>query len=236
MYYLNQNAQTRIKSWISASLFAILFGGTLFTTLMPQTVSAANCSTSFFGIPAWYEGLVDANCKVVDPAVVGGLSNFIWRIALNIVEMGLLVSGYIAVGFIIYGGFKYITSMGSPEKSANARQTIFNAVIGLVIAVSSIAIVHVVAATLVGGAVDPTTGLPVVAADSATLANILNTVYFWAGSIAVLMIVIGGVLYVTSGGNPSNVTKAKDTIIYSLVGLVVIILAFSITQFVLGLL
>jgi hypothetical protein len=48
------------------------------------------------------------------------------------------------------------------------------------------------------------------------------------------MIVIGGIKYTTSNGDSSAITSAKNTILYSVVGLVVAILAFAIVNFVLG--
>ncbi|PID32610.1 hypothetical protein CR956_01535, partial [Candidatus Saccharibacteria bacterium] len=42
-----------------------------------------------------------------------------------------------------------------------------------------------------------------------TLFEILNTIYFLGGAIAVLIIVIGGYIFVTSGGNPENIKRAK---------------------------
>lgn len=64
--------------------------------------------------------------------------------------------------------------------------------------------------------------------------NVLNTVYVWAGIIAVLIIVIAGFLYVTADGDSSQIKRAKDAILGAAVGLIVIIMAFVITQFVVG--
>ena len=64
--------------------------------------------------------------------------------------------------------------------------------------------------------------------------NVLNTVYFWVGIIAVIFIIIGGVNYTISQGDPGKVAKAKSTILYAIVGLVVSLLAFAITEFVLN--
>lgn len=69
---------------------------------------------------------------------------------------------------------------------------------------------------------------------NATLANVLTTVYTWAGIICVLVIVIAGLLYTTSTANASHTKRAREAIIYAVVGLIVIIMAFTITQFVLG--
>lgn len=74
---------------------------------------------------------------------------------------------------------------------------------------------------------------PVKDADSA-LSGILNTIYLWAGIVAVLIIVIAAIMYVTSGGNGNQTKRAKDAILGAVIGLVVIMMAFVITQFVLG--
>lgn len=66
----------------------------------------------------------------------------------------------------------------------------------------------------------------------ASVDGVLNTVYLWAGIVAVLVIIIGGIRYTTSNGDPAQVKAAKNTILYAIVGLVVIIMAAAITQFV----
>lgn len=62
---------------------------------------------------------------------------------------------------------------------------------------------------------------------------IVNILLFVLGAIAVVMIVIGGIRYATSGGDQSAITSAKNTILYAVVGLVVAILAYAIVNFVL---
>lgn len=62
--------------------------------------------------------------------------------------------------------------------------------------------------------------------------RILETFTFVIGSLAVLMIIVGGVRYTVSGGDEKNVKAAKNTIIYAVVGLVVAILAYAIVHFV----
>lgn len=68
----------------------------------------------------------------------------------------------------------------------------------------------------------------------AIVGNVLNTVYAWAGIICVLIIVIAGYLYATSAADAAQTKRAKNAILYSIVGLIVIMMAFVITQFVLG--
>lgn len=66
------------------------------------------------------------------------------------------------------------------------------------------------------------------------ITGILDVVYLWAGIICVLIIVIAGYLYVTADANASQIKRAKDAIIGASIGLVVVMMAFGITQFVIG--
>jgi len=65
----------------------------------------------------------------------------------------------------------------------------------------------------------------------ATVINIFSVV---VGVVAVIMIIIGGLKYVTSSGDSSNVTSAKNTILYAIVGLIIVALAQIIVKFVLN--
>ena len=67
-----------------------------------------------------------------------------------------------------------------------------------------------------------------------TFSTITNVLLFIVGAIAVIMIVIGGLRYVTSGGNQNAVTAAKNTILYAIIGIIVAILAYAAINFVLG--
>lgn len=62
--------------------------------------------------------------------------------------------------------------------------------------------------------------------------NVINLLLYVLGVIAVIMIIVGGIRYTTSNGDSSAIKSAKDTILYSVVGLVVAILSFAIVNFV----
>ena len=64
------------------------------------------------------------------------------------------------------------------------------------------------------------------------IVSILNAIIGTAGLIAVIFIIIGGINYMTSSGEAGKVKKAKDTILYSCIGLAVCILSFIIVNFV----
>lgn len=67
-----------------------------------------------------------------------------------------------------------------------------------------------------------------------TLNTIINVVIGVIGFVAVIVIILGGVQYTTSAGEAAKVKKAKDTIMYGIIGLVVALLAYSIVNFVLS--
>lgn len=62
--------------------------------------------------------------------------------------------------------------------------------------------------------------------------TITNILLFLVGAISVIMLVIGGIRYVVSGGDQQAVTNAKNTILYAIVGIVVAFLAFAAVNFV----
>lgn len=61
---------------------------------------------------------------------------------------------------------------------------------------------------------------------------VTNILLFVLGAIAVIMIIIGGIKYVVSQGDQSALTSAKNTILYSVIGLIVALLAYGIVNFV----
>ena len=74
--------------------------------------------------------------------------------------------------------------------------------------------------------------LPHAQATSNTLTNIFNTVLAVLGAIAFLMVVISGLRYIMSEGEPEKVAEARRMIIYSLVGLTIVAIAWGIVNFV----
>lgn len=67
-----------------------------------------------------------------------------------------------------------------------------------------------------------------------TIAKILTSVILVLGTVAVIAIIIGGVQYMTSTGDAAKTKKAKDTILYAVIGLIICALAFLIVNFVVG--
>lgn len=64
--------------------------------------------------------------------------------------------------------------------------------------------------------------------------GIINAIIATLGIVAVVIIIVGGVQYMTSSGDAAKVKKAKDTILYGVIGLIICVLAFAIVNFVVG--
>jgi hypothetical protein len=69
---------------------------------------------------------------------------------------------------------------------------------------------------------------------NAVVGGVLDTVYAWAGILCVIVIIVAGYLYTTANANAQRIKRAKDAIVYATVGLIVVAMAFVITQFVIG--
>ena len=70
--------------------------------------------------------------------------------------------------------------------------------------------------------------------DTGVFKQVTNTVLYIVGIIAVVMLIIGGIKYVVSGGDAKKVTDAKNTVLYAIIGLVIAFLAFAIVNFVIS--
>lgn len=121
----------------STSLFIYMFVN---KTYAATKELCSGDSSTFLGLPTWYKYLkpdfVDGRCELGAqfPEDLG-------KVGLALVEILLRLGGLVAVAFVIYGGFKYITSQGEPENTKNARATILNSVIGLIITIIATAVV-----------------------------------------------------------------------------------------------
>jgi len=131
-------------------------------------------SASFLGLPTWYAylnvGVEYARDKdgniitengqqvIIDHCAIstnppGEPADVDWSkavplIGLAVLEIMLRVAGLVGFIFVIYGGFRYITSQGEPEKTKTSRQTITNSLIGIVISIIAAAAVSFIANTL----------------------------------------------------------------------------------------
>jgi hypothetical protein len=70
------------------------------------------------------------------------------------------------------------------------------------------------------------------AGEGSVFGRITSIMLFIVGAVAVIMLIIGGIRYVVSGGDQNQVTAAKNTILYAIIGIVVAVLAYAAVRFV----
>lgn len=149
-----------VKKIILLAFFAVLVATPIFTVTSSQVSYAAaktitdpkDCEKTFLGIHPWFRGLSaidDGKCVIATPgSSFNGktldLTGFVWRIALNIIDIGLAGVGYIAFFFILYGGFQFLTGGNNPSQIEKARKTILNAIVGLIISLGAVAVINLV--------------------------------------------------------------------------------------------
>lgn len=78
------------------------------------------------------------------------------------------------------------------------------------------------------------TGLSTAGADGGSTDTLITITFSIIGAIAFLVILIAGLNYVFSAGEPEKIARAKNTIIYGVVGLVVAALSFALVKYVLS--
>lgn len=81
-------------------------------------------------------------------------------------------------------------------------------------------------------AVIDTSHLPHSQATNGTVNTMINIVFAMSASIAVLIVVVGGFRYILARGDPSAVAGARNTVLYAVIGLIVVMAAYSIVVFV----
>lgn len=123
-----------------------------FTQFAAQVTDVCDKSGGFLGLKPWWYYLPDSSfdnktCEVVKFNVLQGKSD-IPLILLAIIDDLLRLAGLVAVGFVLTGGIKYITSQGDPEGIAKAQSTIQNALVGLAVTVIAVAFVSFVGTQL----------------------------------------------------------------------------------------
>ena len=162
------------------------------------------------------------------------LTNNVILIATNIMNDLSIIAAYLVLGFVIYGGYQYIFSSGDVSKTLSAKRTLTNAFIGLGIVMLASVIFGGIRIALIGNASLTEGTIKAIDAEAANalVTNLIQWTIGIAGIVAAIFLVLGGVSYMTSAGDSSKLQKAKNTILYAIIGLIVVALAEIITAFV----
>lgn len=189
---------------------------------------------SFLMFRPWYYNLCfDSNNSIVAPNSEDDgtdFTKFVWTIIMNVVYDLFAIIGVIAVGFVIYGGYVFLTAGGDPGKIAKAKKVLTSAIVGILVALSATMIVDTIT-SFIGN--DPGTAEHPTDVNS-TFNGAVKLVLSVAGMVATAFIVYGGITYSTSNGDPAKVKRGRSILTFSIVGLLVVLLAFSIVNFVIG--
>jgi hypothetical protein len=207
-----------------------------------KTAGACGKNSTFLLMPTWYKHLdFDDNCSIVFSHQIvdkdGNIDkNFdygtIWKIALAVVEMLLMLAGMVATAFVMIGAFKFTTTQGSPDKLAKARMTVANAIVGALIAILASRVVGYMAGKFSAGSTSY--GLVNASADKGTITTIFNIALTALGAISVLALTISGIQFIVSSNNPDKIAKARNAIYYAITGLAVAIFGATLINFVVG--
>ncbi len=200
--------------------------------------AASTCAKTFFGFLPWdYYLSHDTSCQVNRFILLGSSSDII-LILLALLDDLFIAAGLLAVIFVIAAGVEYIFSSGAPDKTAKALTTGINALVGLGISLVAIGVVRFIGtqfdnqrAGTVGQHLDLSTlPNPGGLAGAGFIQTALGIAFGIIGALAFLMIIIAGMQYVLAQGEPKATAQAKNTIIYAIVGLVLVVLAQSIVS------
>ncbi len=200
-----------------------------------------NCNT-FLGLTAW-----DCGVEIKPESSSGNtienesLKAGIWTIAANIATDITVIAAYLVLGYVIYGGYLYIFTAGDPGKVASGKKTLLHAFLGLAIVMSAYLIMSTIRFILLGSSgtlescidVDAAGGI---SSSCKSASDIFTDAVNWfigiAGLVSAIFVIYGGISYMTSAGDPGKLAKAKQIILYALIGLAIVGLSFAITAFV----
>lgn len=180
---------------------------------------------NFLGLTSWDCGVIS------NPNSEDKLKSGILQIAANVATDIIVIAGYLVLGYVIYGGYLYMFSAGDAGKVANGKKTITHAFIGLAIVLSAYTIMGVIRAVLVGGAFKDCANEECVNPTN-MVQNMTGWIIGMAGIISAVFLVYGGISYMTSAGDSSKLQKAKNTIMYALIGMAIVALSSIITAFI----
>jgi len=187
--------------WGSETLMRICIATSLATIIVTSSRSAhahnRRGAVDWGILRGWAPGIV------VGAVIAVGVVAWLQTTALQVIFglLSLIVAGYLGLG-------KADWRLG-PAMPTGARRVVLSPVVGFLSVLMGIG----------GGSFGNPLGVDTI---EAVLGNIMNYLRGIAGTIAVIFIIVGGIMYMSSGGNKAVMERAKNTLVYAMVGLVVV--------------
>lgn len=204
-----QNRILNLKNYIFLMLIPLLLLGVFYPSLAKAQMTGGNKEITITNPleNLEYEG---------EP--VDTIEGLIWVVIHWLRKIGIVI----AVGFLVWGGFKFVTAAGDSTKVTDARKLMQYAVIGVAILIGAEIIVNAVL-DFMNSPESVGTG----EGEVSTLYDkfITLTEYFYSVVLALSIIYIakGGLDYVTAGGDKTEISDAKKSTFYGLIGLTIIL-------------
>lgn len=125
----------------------------------------------------------------------------------------------LAIIFIVVGAVLYITSAGNESRMTTAKSAITAALIGLALGIAAPSFLREISGALGWGAVDA--AISAAPTLSSVAMKVLNFLLSITGILAIIMMVIGGLMYLTAGGDEGKVEVGKKIVLYAIIGVIV---------------
>jgi len=148
----------------------------------------------------------------------------------NVLTTIQMMIGVLAIVFMVVGGIIYITSAGDERRTSMAKTAIWAAIIGVSLAFAAPSFLKEIYDVMnVSPAVVPKAAMAAKTLSEIIL-NVLKSLMSFIGGLSVLMIVVGGVIYITSAGDERHSEMGKNTVKYAVVGIVIAIVSLVVIK------
>lgn len=135
----------------------------------------------------------------------------------------------LALVFLVIGAVLYILSAGNDDRMKTAKNCILAAMIGLAIGIAAPSFLKEIGNVLGWGAVN--SGAVAGALTLSQIArNVLNFLLSIVGILGIIMLVIGGIMYLTAAGSEERIETGKKIVVYAIIGIVVALAALVIVS------
>lgn len=146
--------------------------------------------------------------------------------------LGLIVT--LALIMLVIGAFLYITSAGDEGRIETAKKTILAALIGLALGIAAPAFLREIGSILGWTSSNLPTGVGTSLTLMEIASNVLTFLLTIIGILAIIMLIIGGIMYLTAAGDEDRIDQGKKIVKYALIGITVALAALVLVKQVAG--